>query len=90
MQTEKTIARCKEVERRVSEGCLLKDALKETGLSASLLSQYRINKRKTENKKVINKKPHKFVDLILNPKPSKLAVIVCSPDDLSSVLQGLV
>ncbi len=87
MQTEKTIAKCKEIERLVSKGSSLKEAYKETNLSPSLFATYK--KTKSEKEKPVKEKKHRFIDIVTPARTSKVAVVICSPEEISSVIAGL-
>ena len=85
-----TITRCEEYYRRIGAGESGEKARKELGLGTGTLFNYRafLKKQKPKNK---DKKPkaHKFIELVSPSEATKVAVIVCSLDNIKSVIAGL-
>ncbi len=84
---EETLERVKEAMARVEKGELAKNVIKEMGMSTATYFSGKKVLQKGARKKP-GPKP-KYIDIEPVRAKPKVAVIVCDPDDLASVLSNL-
>lgn len=68
------------------EGMGLQEACKKSGIADKSYYNWKSMLSKAEKKP---RKVHKFVDIPQAPKQTQVAVVLCSPEQLKSVLEGL-
>lgn len=74
-----------EVQKLISDGLKTSDAIAKAGWTAA--SYY---KAKSVAAKELNAKRPKFIDVLAHPvAPQTVVLVVCLPDQISSVLRGL-